>query len=220
MKRLKMIGLSLAVLAIAACSAETEGAQEAADEVDIEETGQDVVGEGNELEGPDLIEEETEVEEAPEADESVSDHPSSEEDAGTPTDGDSLATYSAQEIEYARVWLQLGGNTEELEELYVRQIPAGTEIATEGYFDFSMPVYPEDVIQLTGVRLVDGIVTYSGNGDGTVDLYPIPARFDHSENMSDEEYVTYWEEMITNTESVYIELGNPEDIIRIIETLK
>lgn len=141
------------------------------------------------------------------------------EEQETEAEEDVLADYSAQEIEYARVWIQLGGNTEELEQLNVRHIEAGTEIAPQEYFDFSMPEYPEDVIQLTGVRLVDGIVTYSGNGDGTVNVYNIPTRFDRSGEMSDEEYVEYWEETLQNTETVYIEPGDSEEVIQFIELL-
>ncbi len=87
---------------------------------------------------------------------------------------DALSEYSSEEIEYARVWLQLGPN-QEVDELNVRYIPAGEPINPD---DDTSANYPEDVIQLAGSRLVDGAVTYSGNGDGTINVYNVPLRWE------------------------------------------
>ncbi|SES18263.1 hypothetical protein SAMN04487944_12241 [Gracilibacillus ureilyticus] len=78
-------------------------------------------------------------------------------------DNDPLSEYSSEQIEYARVWLQLGPN-QEIDELNVWHIEAGEPLNPT---DEKSAAYPEDVIQLAGSRLVDGSVTYSGNGDGT-----------------------------------------------------
>lgn len=53
-----------------------------------------------------------------------------------------LAQYSSEEIEFARVWLQLGPN-KEIDGLYVRLIPAGTPLNPD---DETSLNYPEDVI--------------------------------------------------------------------------
>src|SRR5690606_31259373 len=74
---------------------------------------------------------------------------------------DPLDEYSHEQIEYARVWLQLGPNPD-IDELNVLHIPAGTPLNPD---DETSANYPEDVIQLAGSRLIDGSVTYSGNGD-------------------------------------------------------
>lgn len=79
---------------------------------------------------------------------------------------DSLSEYSNEEIEYARVWLLLGPN-QEIDELNVQLIQSGTAINPS---DETSAVYREDVIQLTGSRLVDRSVTYSGNRDGTINI--------------------------------------------------
>lgn len=90
-----------------------------------------------------------------------------------------LAAYSSEKIEYARVWLQLGSN-QEIDELNVRHISAGKPINPN---DNTSASYPEDVIQLAGSRLVDGSVTYHGNGDGTIHVYNVPLRWDSADDL-------------------------------------
>ncbi|MEN2767868.1 hypothetical protein [Ornithinibacillus xuwenensis] len=130
-------------------------------------------------------------------------------------DKDSLSQYSSEQIEYARVWLQLGPN-QEIDELYVNHISAGELINPN---DDTSATYPEDVIQLSGSRLVDGSVTYSGNGDGTINVYNVPLRWDGIPPEELEEGVMRkeTEKIIENTESVYIDPADDEDVIRLIE---
>lgn len=123
-----------------------------------------------------------------------------------------LSGYSTEQIEYARVWLQFGAN-QEIDGLYVNKIPEGTPLNPD---DETSAAYPEDVIQLAGSRLVDGSVTYSGNGDGTVNLYNVPLRWD-GEYPAGEAFYT---EIIENTELVAIDPGNDEEVIRLIELLQ
>ncbi|GKW47028.1 hypothetical protein [Planococcus sp. NCCP-2050] len=123
-----------------------------------------------------------------------------------------LSAYSTEQIEYARVWLQLGAN-QEIDGLYVNKIPEGTPLNPD---DETSAAYPEDIIQLAGSRLVDGSVTYSGNGDGTVNLYNVPLRWD-GEYPAGEEFYT---EIIENTELVAIDPGDDEEVIRLIELLQ
>ncbi|MGX6445201.1 hypothetical protein ACWM35_18455 [Neobacillus sp. K501] len=131
---------------------------------------------------------------------------------GVKEDKEILSQYSSEQIEYARVWLQLGPN-QELDELNVRQIPAGTPINPD---DDTSANYPEDVIQLAGSRLVDGSVTYSGNGDGTINVYNVPLRWDGSYPAGEKFYI----EIIENKKQVYVDTGNDKKIIELIKLLK
>src|SRR5690606_5866676 len=133
-------------------------------------------------------------------------------DSENSTEKDALSQYSSQEIEYARVWLQLGPN-QELDELNVLHIPAGTPLNPD---DETSLTYPEDVIQLAGSRLVDGSVTYSGNGDGTINVYKVPLRWDGQYPAGEK----FYQELIDNTELVAIDTGDEEQVIRLIKLLK
>ncbi|QKX51024.1 hypothetical protein HF394_10730 [Planococcus glaciei] len=133
-------------------------------------------------------------------------------DAGNQQDEDAFAEYTSEQIEYARVWLQLGPN-QDIDGLYVERIPADTPLNPD---DETSGVYPEDVIQLAGSRLVDGSVTYSGNGNGTINVYNVPLRWD-GEYPAGEEFYT---EIIDNTELVLIDVGEDTEVIRLIELLK
>ncbi|MBY0097945.1 hypothetical protein [Mesobacillus maritimus] len=122
-----------------------------------------------------------------------------------------LAQYSSEEIEYARVWLQLGPN-KEIDGLYVRLIPAGTPLNPD---DETSLNYPEDVIQLAGSRLIDGSVTYSGNGDGSINVYNVPLRWDGIYPAGEE----FYQEMIDQTKLVSIEPSEDEDVISLIKRI-
>ncbi|MDQ0428513.1 putative small lipoprotein YifL [Planomicrobium stackebrandtii] len=139
-----------------------------------------------------------------EAEEDVSTEETNSEDA--------LSEYSSEEVEYARVWLQLGPN-QEIDGLYVQTIPAGTPLNPD---DDTSAAYPEDVIQLAGSRLVDGSVTYSGNGDGTINLYSVPLRWDGEYPAGED----FYNDIIENTELVAIDPGEDERVIRLIELLE
>lgn len=143
-----------------------------------------------------------------------SNHTSSENNttnAGNQKDKGKLYQYSDEQIEYARVWLQLGTN-QKIEELNIRHIPAGTPINPD---DETSANYPKNVIQLAGSRLVDGSVTYSGNGDGTINIYNVPLRWDGSYPAGENFYTN----IIKNTKLVYVELGDDEKVIELIKLL-
>jgi hypothetical protein len=122
-----------------------------------------------------------------------------------------LSPYSSEQIEYARIWLQLGPN-QQIDELNVLHISAGTPINPD---DETSARYPEDVIQLAGSRLVDGSVTYSGNGDGTINVYNVPLRWDGNYPAGEDFYT----EIIENTELVSVQEGDNEKIIELIKLL-
>lgn len=122
-----------------------------------------------------------------------------------------LSQYSSQEIEYARIWLQLGPN-QDIDELNVQHIPAGTPLNPN---DTTSGSYPEDVIQLAGSRLVDGSITYSGNGDGTINIYNVPLRWDGKYPAGEK----FYKEIIENTKQVYINPSNDEKVIKLINKI-
>ncbi|MFB8425188.1 hypothetical protein ACFC4S_24520 [Priestia megaterium] len=124
---------------------------------------------------------------------------------------DNLGEYTSEQIEYARVWLQLGPN-QAIDELNVQHIKAGTPLNPN---DETSALYPEDVIQLSGSRLVDGVVTYSGNGNGTINVYNVPLRWDGSYPAGEKFYT----DIIENTKLVSINTGEDEKIIKLIKLL-
>ncbi len=127
---------------------------------------------------------------------------------------DNLSAYPSEKIEYARVWLQVVGN-KEVEELNVRHISAVEQL--NPYDDDSVD-YPEDVIVLSGKIMADGIVTYSGNGDGTINVYNVPSHWPSSEQI-DQSMEDYTKRIIENTEQVSVGTGEDEEIIKLIDKL-
>ncbi|CDQ20065.1 hypothetical protein [Halobacillus karajensis] len=124
---------------------------------------------------------------------------------------DLLSNYSPEEIEYARVWLQLG-EIKQVDELNVKHIPEGTPLHPD---DHTSASYPEDVVQLAGSRLVAGSITYSSNGDGTINVYNVPVRWDGKYPAGER----FYKDIIENTDLVQVDPGNDEDIIALINVL-
>ncbi|WP_436862162.1 hypothetical protein [Staphylococcus caeli] len=82
-----------------------------------------------------------------------------------------LDDFSTNEIEYARVWNQLGplkNNMDGMNSLNVKQIPKGSKVNPQAS---DSAVYKEDVVKLEAPMRAGGSVTYSSNGDGTVNVY-------------------------------------------------
>lgn len=135
-----------------------------------------------------------------------------ENDNASETEEDNpLSEYASEEIEYARVWLQLG-EIKDVDELNIHPIPAGTPLNPD---DETSANYPEDVIQLAGGRLVAGSVTYSGNGDGTINVYNVPLRWDGEYPAGEE----FYNDIIENTEQEYIDTGDDEEIMELIDKM-
>lgn len=141
------------------------------------------------------------------------------DDAAAQNDGADLSAYSSEEIEYARVWQQLGPN-QNIDTLYVTKFSKGTPI-NPNHEDASA-TYPEDVIMLQGSRVVDGAVTYSGNGDGTINVYKVPARWnDNLGAKVDKNEIKESTEMIAkDTEKVSIKAFANDDTVELIKKVK
>src|SRR5699024_4173162 len=113
------------------------------------------------------------------------------------------------------VWLQLGPNPE-IDELNVRHISAGEPV---NLYDETSANYPEDVIVLEGSRSVDGSITYSGNGDGTINVYDVPSHWSSPAQVEENFMKEYTEEIINNTKLVPIDPGDDEKVIYFIEMI-
>ncbi|RIO55977.1 hypothetical protein BUZ85_20595, partial [Mammaliicoccus sciuri] len=75
-----------------------------------------------------------------------------------------LEDYSAKELEYARVWEQLGpmkNNMKGMDNLYVNEIPKGSKVNPQAQ---NSAVYKEGVVKLEAPMRAGGSVTYSSNG--------------------------------------------------------
>lgn len=138
---------------------------------------------------------------------------SSEESVNSGTDNSAISNYSAAEIEYARVWLEVIGN-KEVEELNVSSIPAGEPLNI--YEAESSAVYPEAVVVLSGKIMADGSVVYSGNGDGTINLYEVPSHWQEGVVPEGKTMLEYTTDIATNPVLVPISVGNEEDVISLI----
>ena len=126
-------------------------------------------------------------------------------------DNGELSQYSVEEMEYARIWLQLGLN-QDIDKLYVEHISKGTPLNPD---DETSIDYPEDVIQLSGTRLVDGVITYSGNGDGTINVYKVPKRWDGKNPAGEDVY----KKIIGDIEQESIDTGDDEKLEELIKIL-
>ncbi|SEN94234.1 hypothetical protein SAMN05192533_12911 [Mesobacillus persicus] len=196
--RTKILYFSMAFLMLVGCADNAN--EETKAEPSVSENGSVVEVDGNEKSIEDTNDGSTE-EAMTDSDDASSEKKVEEKDL--------LSQYSSEQIEYARVWLQLGPN-QELDELNVWHIAAGEPLNPD---DETSATYREDVIQLAGSRLIDGSVTYSGNGDGTINVYNVPLRWDGVYPAGEEFYT----EIINNTKLVYVDPGDDKKIIELIK---
>lgn len=122
----------------------------------------------------------------------------------------SLSDYSSEEIEYARVWLEVIGTTD-IDELMVSYRSKGDPV--NRFEKEKNTTYPEDVIIL---ETPSAIVTYSGNGDGTINLYDLPLSWYDGILPKGKTMKEYTVEIINNPILVDIGVGEDEDVIKLI----
>ncbi len=118
-----------------------------------------------------------------------------------------LEDYSAKEIEYARVWLNTIGNVE-VDELNIQYEREGTPI---NIYDDESVVYPEDVTMITGRYTADGMIVYSGNGDGTINIYDVPSHW----QAPPEDWPAIYEDIL-DTSTMYLEPMNDSEVVQLI----
>lgn len=201
-KRLLLIMIVVTAFLLMACSGEAKQSGSTKQE----ETGQESKKE-------DSGEEASEEAQAEEPVDSVDLEDATSQDQSNSTE-DPLSAYPSEEIEYARVWLQVIGN-KDVGELNVRQIPEGNKLNP---YDDNSVGYPEDVIVLSGKAMADGIVTYSGNGDGTINVYDVPSHWPSSEQI-EEPMKDYTKEIVEDTEQLSVGTGEDDEVIGLIGKL-
>ncbi|KSU63181.1 hypothetical protein AS034_02690 [[Bacillus] enclensis] len=201
--------LSLSIL-LMACSEEAKTDGQHADNEDSKETEEEVLqsDSGDESVSADSSEDTKLAESDTESSSENGDSQSKSQEESP------LSHYSAKEIEYARVWLQVIGNKEEAK-INIQHISAGEALNP---YDEDSAVYPENVIMLGGDIMADGTVTYNGNGDGTINIYNIPSHWPSAQQIEGS-MRDYTDKIISNTEKVYINPGNDEEVIELIKKL-
>lgn len=130
-------------------------------------------------------------------------------------ESDALAEYTSEEIEHARVWLELIGNIE-IDTLTVSE---GEQV---NQYDDDSVKYQEDVVYLGADITADGGIVYSGNGDGTINLYDVPSHWPsllQVDNQSNETMEEYTQDIIDNPEKIDIGPGDDEEVEEIIKKL-
>ncbi|GIN99139.1 putative lipoprotein YdeJ [Siminovitchia terrae] len=144
------------------------------------------------------------------------DHFEQDEDTAGDSSGseekDPLSDYSAKEIEYARVWLEVVGNKD-----------IDTLIVSHTSEEESVIKYPEGVVHLFTDFLAGGNVYYNSNGDGSINLYDFPTRWPSPEQLKEERNQTmeeYIQDIIDNPEKVMIDPGDDEEVEKTIKKIE
>lgn len=141
------------------------------------------------------------------------------EDLNETEENDPLFNYSVEEIEYARVWLEVVNN-KGIETLNVSHISEGEPV---GQYEDKSVKYPENVVHLFTDFLAGGNVIYSSNGDGSINLYNVPTRWPTPEHLKEERNQTmeeYAQNIIDNPETVKIDPGDDEEVENIIKKIE
>lgn len=217
MKKSFFISLSVLLLAVGGCSSNTNEEESTIVSSEKTSTIESMTDKTKDSEKLSISEDST----INESDQSIipssDDSSTKNEDVNSPIEEDPnpLSEYTNEQIEYARIWLQIGPN-QAINELNVRKISSGTAINPN---DEMSANYPTDVIQLAGSRLVDGSITYKSNGNGTITVYNVPLRWESSipEDTNKENVSIYTQDMIDQAYEVRIEPGNPEEVKALIE---
>jgi len=112
--------------------------------------------------------------------ENTEDNPSYTEES------EALAEYSSEEIEYARVWLEVIDH-KDIKTLNVSHRSKGTPV---NQYDDESVNYPERVTYLGADVTAKGGVVYSSNGDGTINLYNVPSHWPSPQQIKSKENQT------------------------------
>jgi membrane-bound lytic murein transglycosylase len=133
-----------------------------------------------------------------------------------------LTQYNSEQIEYARVWNQLGplkNNMNGMDELDVTKISKGTKVNPQVK---NSAVYPENVVKLSAPMKAGGSITYSSNGDGTINVYKnVPYNWvDTSQSDSDKAEKATKDAISKNIQTVKIKPTDNEQIAQLASKLK
>lgn len=144
----------------------------------------------------------------------------SEESAPKRDVPNNLVNYSDDEIEYARVWLEIRStgalNDDAGFELNVRTIKKGEPINP---FHEGTVNWPFDVTVLSGKFSYQSTIAYRSNHDGSVTTYPLPSHWHYTEEeQNDTEFIKKMsQEILDDFTIVPTSPGDPETIERLIK---
>ena len=133
-----------------------------------------------------------------------------------------LNNFSSEKIEYARVWYQLISTKNDLKgirNVYVTKIPKGSKVNPQAQ---DSAVYKEDVVKLEAPMKAGGSVTYSSNGDGSINVYNnIPYKWESPQNSDYSQMDKITRQAIEdNVETIYIKPHDNKTVAKLASKVK
>ena len=133
-----------------------------------------------------------------------------------------LNNFNSKEIEYARVWNQLISTRNDLKgikNVYVTEIPKGSKVNPQAK---NSAIYKEKVVKLEAPMRAGGSVTYSSNGDGTINVYNnIPYKWENSQNSDYSQMNKITKKAIEeNIETVYIKPYDNKTVAKLASKIR
>lgn len=133
-----------------------------------------------------------------------------------------LNNFNSEEIEYARVWYQLISTRNDLKgirNVYVTKIPKGSKVNPQAQ---NSAIYKEKVVKLEAPMRAGGSVTYSSNGDGTINVYNnIPYKWENSQNSDYSQMNKITKKAIEeNIETVYIKPYDNKTVAKLASKIR
>ncbi|MCD9056093.1 hypothetical protein LDK94_12460 [Staphylococcus arlettae] len=133
-----------------------------------------------------------------------------------------LNNFNSEEIEYARVWYQLISTRHDLKgirDVYVTEIPKGSKVNPQAQ---NSAVYKENVVKLEAPMRAGGSITYSSNGDGTINVYNnIPYKWESSQTSDYSQMDKVTRKAIEdNIETIYIKPHDNKQVAKLANKIK
>ncbi|MGW7862029.1 hypothetical protein [Staphylococcus xylosus] len=133
-----------------------------------------------------------------------------------------LNNFNSKEIEYARIWYQLRTSNYNVDTnipLYVKNIRRGSKVNPQAE---NSAVYKEDVTTISSSHRAIGSITYSSNGDGTINLYKkVPYKWESPKvsDYSNMEEVTK-SVIEEDVETIYVDPSDNQHVKNIAGNIK
>lgn len=133
-----------------------------------------------------------------------------------------LNNFNSEEIEYARVWYQLISTRHDLKgirDVYVTEIPKGSKVNPQAQ---NSAVYKENIVKLEAPMRAGGSITYSSNGDGTINVYNnIPYKWESSQTSDYSQMDKVTRKAIEdNIETIYIKPHDNKQVAKLANKIK
>lgn len=133
-----------------------------------------------------------------------------------------LNNFNSEEIEYARVWYQLISTRNDLKgirDVYVTEIPKGSKVNPQAQ---NSAVYKENVVKLEAPMRAGGSITYSSNGDGTINVYNnIPYKWESSQTSDYSQMDKVTRKAIEdNIETIYIKPHDNKTVAKLASKIR